>query len=82
MGGDSCSEGHEFKSQHRVLDRHFYTFICCKNCNVCLKRQKIDEKEAKDGPLRNKPYYDRLWFGGTGLACQSDDLGLMILGMM
>ena len=23
MGEDSCSKGHEFKSQHRILDRHF-----------------------------------------------------------
>ena len=22
MGGDSCSEGHEFESQHRILDGH------------------------------------------------------------
>ena len=23
MGGDSCSEGGEFESQHRILDGHF-----------------------------------------------------------
>ena len=23
MGGDSCSEGRGFKSQHRILDGHF-----------------------------------------------------------
>ena len=23
MGGDSCSEGHGFKSQHHILDVHF-----------------------------------------------------------
>ena len=23
MGGDSCSEGHGFESQHRILDGHF-----------------------------------------------------------
>ena len=23
MGGDSCSNGYEFKSRHRVLDGHF-----------------------------------------------------------
>ena len=33
MGGDSCSKGHGFESQHRILD-------VVKNCNVCLKRQK------------------------------------------
>ena len=30
MGGDSCSKGRGFESQHRILDRHFFTFICCK----------------------------------------------------
>ena len=26
---------------------HFFTLICCKNCNdICLKRPKINEKEA------------------------------------
>ena len=34
MEGDSCSKGCEFESQHRKLDGHFFTFICCKNCNV------------------------------------------------
>ena len=22
----------------------FFTFICCKNCNVCFKKTKINEK--------------------------------------
>ena len=40
MGGDLCSKGHEFKSQFRILDGHnIFTYICCKNCNFCLKRQ-------------------------------------------
>ena len=31
----------------------FFTFICCKNCvNICLKRLKINEKEA--GPIFRK----------------------------
>ena len=25
---------------------HLFTFICCKNCTVCLKRPKINKKEA------------------------------------
>ena len=29
----------------------FFTYICCKNCNVCLKRPKINEKEAGVGPF-------------------------------
>ena len=43
MGGDSCSEGHGFKSRHHILDGHFYTYVCSKNCNdVCWKRLKIN----------------------------------------
>ena len=31
----------------------FFTYICCKNCNdVCLKRPKINEKEARVGPFK------------------------------
>ena len=51
MGRDSCSEGCGFKSRHHILDGHFFTYICCKNCNVCLKRPKINEKEAGVGPF-------------------------------
>ena len=30
-----------------------FTFICCKNCNdVCLKRPKINKKEAGVGPFK------------------------------
>ena len=47
MGDDSCSKGRGFESQHRILDGHFFTFICCKKCIVCLKRPKINEKEAR-----------------------------------
>ena len=36
MGGDLCSEGREFESQHRIQHGHFFTYICCKHCNVCL----------------------------------------------
>ena len=42
MGGDSCSKGPGFEAQRRILDTGwtFFTFICCKNCYVCVKRQK------------------------------------------
>ena len=40
MGGDSHPKGRGFDSQYRILDGHFFTFIFCKNCNVCLKRRK------------------------------------------
>ena len=48
MREGSRSEGRGFKS------RHFFTLICCKNCNdIWLKRPKINEKEARVGPLKN-----------------------------
>ena len=46
MGRDSRSEGCGFESRHCILDGYFFTYICCKNCIVCLKRPKINEKEA------------------------------------
>ena len=52
MGGDSCTRGHGFESQCRILDGHFFTLICCKSCiDVCLKRPKINEKVAGVGPF-------------------------------
>ena len=29
-GGDWCSRDREFESRHRILERSFITFICCK----------------------------------------------------
>ena len=52
MGRDSHTEGRGFESRHHILDGHFFTYFCCKNCNdVCLKRPKINEKEAGVGPF-------------------------------
>ena len=54
MGDDSCLQGRGFESWHRILDGHFFTLIC-KNCiNVCLKRPKINEKEAGAGPFKKR----------------------------
>ena len=52
MGRDSRSEGCGFESRHRIQYGHFFTYNCCKNCNICLKRQKIIEKEAGIGPFK------------------------------
>ena len=50
MGRDSHSDGCGFESRHHMLDGHFFTYSCCKNCNdVCLKRPKINEKGAGVG---------------------------------
>ena len=41
MGGDSGSIGWGFKSQHHILDGHFFTLICYKFfVDVYLKNQK------------------------------------------
>ena len=49
MDDDSCSKGNGFKSQCHLLDGHFFTLICCKNCIDCLGGPKINEKEAGVG---------------------------------
>ena len=55
MGRDSCSKGCGFESQHHILDGHFFTYICYKNCDdVCLKRPKINEKEVGVGPFKKR----------------------------
>ena len=55
MGGYSHSEGCGFISWRPILDGHeIFTVICCKNCIVCLKRTKINEKEAGVGPFFKK----------------------------
>ena len=46
MSDRSCLKGCGFESVGCVLDGNFFTLICCKNCIVCLKRPKINEKEA------------------------------------
>ena len=50
MGRDSCARGRGFESQFLILDRIFFTFIVVKNVMFCLKRPKINEKEAGVGP--------------------------------
>ena len=53
MGIDSCYEGRRFKSWHCILDGHFSHLFVLKNCgDVCLKRPKINEKEARVGPFK------------------------------
>ena len=52
-GGDSESEGCSSNPRRQILDGHFVTFICCKNCNVCLNKTKVNDKEAGVGPFLN-----------------------------
>ena len=57
MGGDSYSKVYGFNSQHRILDGHFFTYICCKNCNdVCLKRPKINDKRSGVCPFKKRKF--------------------------
>ena len=54
MGDDSCLKGRGFESRRRILDGHFFTFICCKNCNVCLKKTKNKQKRGRGWPNLKK----------------------------
>ena len=56
MGGDSRSKGHVLESRRWMDIWTFFTLICGKNCIVCLKRPKINEKEAGVGPFLKKPF--------------------------
>ena len=49
MGRDSRSKGCGFESRHRMLDGHFFTYICCK---ICLEKPKINENAAGVGPFK------------------------------
>ena len=57
MGGDSCSKGHQFESRHRILDGHFFTYIFYEKFVMCVKKTKINEKEAWIGPFV-KQFFD------------------------
>ena len=47
MGVDSCSKGHGFESQHRILDGHFSHIFVVKIVNdVCWKWPKINDKRG------------------------------------
>ena len=61
MGEDWYSKGCEIKSQHRILDGHFFTLICCNISMVCSKRLKINKKEAEDDPFFKKSW-GTFWF--------------------
>ena len=59
LGGDSCSKGRGFESWHHILDGIFSHIFVVKICNVCLKRPKLNEKEAGVGPFLNNQALDR-----------------------
>ena len=45
MADNSCSKDRGFESQRRILDGHFFTLICCKNCIVRLKKTENKRKK-------------------------------------
>ena len=45
IGGDSCSKGREFESQHHILDGHFSHLFVVKIVMFVLKRPKINDKK-------------------------------------
>ena len=38
-------------TNRNMISAVFFTYFCCKNVMFALKRQKINEKEAGDGPF-------------------------------
>ena len=53
MGDNSCLRGCGFKSRRHILDGHdIFNLVCCKNCIVCLRRSKINEKEDGVGQFK------------------------------
>ena len=56
MGGDSCSEGRGFESQHHILCGNFSHIFVVKICNVCLKRPKINKKRPGLAHFKNNNF--------------------------
>ena len=50
IGVNSYPEGRGFESQHRILNGHFTNIFVVKIV-VCLKKTKINKKEAGYGPF-------------------------------
>ena len=63
MGGDSRTRGRVFES--RILDGHFSHYIV-KNCNVCLKRPKINDKKGRGWPITKSLVYGVIDLNTTG----------------
>ena len=47
MGGDSCSKGCEFESQHSILDEHFSHLFVVKIV-MCVRRDENKRKNLKN----------------------------------
>ena len=70
-GGDSCSYGCEFESQHHILNGHFSRKCVVKIVMFVWKRQKINVKEAGDGPFKKLGFkMDKVIFAIYQLQCK------------
>ena len=52
MGDDSRLESRRFESRCFMLDGYFHICLLYKNCNIYLKRLKINVKEARICPIK------------------------------
>ena len=58
----------------------FHIPICCKLCNVCLKKTKIKEKEAGVGPFFQKNYLTSIFhLGKARLVMKMEPSDLFVL---
>ena len=50
----SNTRGPLFESQYCILDGHFFTLVCCKNCNVLFEKTKETKKRLGLPIFKNK----------------------------
>ena len=62
-GGDSCYEGHGFKSRRHILDGHdIFTLICFKELYCLFEKTKNKWKRGRVGPFLKKLFYSFFLF--------------------
>ena len=76
MGDNSCLRGCGFKSRRH--DGHdIFNLACCKNCIVCLRRSKINEKEDGVGQFKKSLFPLTREGGRPDLEVMVGDSGLI-----
>ena len=68
MGGDSCLRGHEFESQHRILDEPLLTFVV--KLFLYLKRPKTNKKSPGMFDFKNVSHMETTFLQPTTLVSQ------------
>ena len=56
MGGDSCSKGHVFNSQHHILDGHFFSYLFVVKFVLCVCKDENKWKRGQGWPVFMKKY--------------------------